>query len=212
MKRSIQASRASRRGFTLIELLVVVAIIALLIAILLPSLGAARERAKKAACLANLHGIGSAMHIYANENRDVLPQPMVFMDPVDTKTVLVDVFFTNYLSKGPKLLFCPSDQNKMSTEITDIEWNVDNSARVSYDFYTVYFMPEWAPTTTRLGQAPLAWDLLGGAANPGPGQELWQNHGKTGGHVIYNNGSASWQDAKDWDMINWPHPAQEYYH
>ncbi len=53
------------RGFTLIELLVVVSIIALLIAILLPSLKRAREQAKSAVCLANLKGIGTAGNTYA---------------------------------------------------------------------------------------------------------------------------------------------------
>ena len=64
---------SSRRGFTLIELLVVVAIIALLIAILLPSLGKAREMSRRSVCAANLKGQGSAMAIYGAQYSDRLP-------------------------------------------------------------------------------------------------------------------------------------------
>jgi prepilin-type N-terminal cleavage/methylation domain-containing protein len=63
-----------RKGFTLIELLVVVAIIALLISILLPSLSRARELAKRAVCASNLRGIGQGCHIYSNDNTESFPQ------------------------------------------------------------------------------------------------------------------------------------------
>ena len=65
-----------RRGFTLIELLVVVAIIALLIAILLPSLGKARELSNRSACGANCRGIMQSFNVYAADNSDAYPTVM----------------------------------------------------------------------------------------------------------------------------------------
>lgn len=56
-------------GFTLIELLVVIAIIALLMSILMPALGQAREQARSVVCLTNLRSIGTAIQGYANDNR-----------------------------------------------------------------------------------------------------------------------------------------------
>jgi len=56
------------RGFTLIELLVVISIIALLIALLLPALGQAREAGLNAKCMSNLHQIGTAMAGFTTDN------------------------------------------------------------------------------------------------------------------------------------------------
>src|SRR5215813_2536531 len=61
-----RAVRATR-GFTLIELLVVIAIIALLISILLPALGLAREQGKVAKCVANLRQIGIYHSMYLGQ-------------------------------------------------------------------------------------------------------------------------------------------------
>ncbi|MGN6370939.1 MAG: prepilin-type N-terminal cleavage/methylation domain-containing protein [Phycisphaerae bacterium] len=58
------------RGFTLIELLVVVAIIAVLLAILVPNLAAARSSARRTVCAAHLHSLGLATSCYLQNNND----------------------------------------------------------------------------------------------------------------------------------------------
>lgn len=64
-----------RQAFTLVELLVVIGIIAVLISILLPALNRARDTANLTKCRANLNQMGTALRMYANDNRDHFPNP-----------------------------------------------------------------------------------------------------------------------------------------
>jgi len=68
--RILRETSERNRAFTLIELLVVVAIIALLLSILLPSLQRARESAKQLLCLTNQRTMGQAAFLYAEDNEE----------------------------------------------------------------------------------------------------------------------------------------------
>ena len=67
-------------GFTLIELLVVIAIIAILAAMLLPALSAARERAQGLVCLNNTHQLALAWDLYADDHNGELPDNLVMTE------------------------------------------------------------------------------------------------------------------------------------
>ena len=73
-----------QRGFTLVELLVVIAIIAMLMAILVPTLSAARESARKVVCLSNIRTLGFANVLYATECDNKL---VPFIDPTQRFTL-----------------------------------------------------------------------------------------------------------------------------
>src|SRR5688500_367401 len=65
-------------GFTLVELLVVIGIIAVLIAMLLPSLNKPRESAKSVSCMSNLRVIGQQFQIYFAQNEKAFYPPSRF--------------------------------------------------------------------------------------------------------------------------------------
>jgi prepilin-type N-terminal cleavage/methylation domain-containing protein len=66
---------SSRTAFTLVELLVVIAVIALLIGILLPALGAARDTARSLVCQTKLRSLGQGQSFYMGENKDYWAGP-----------------------------------------------------------------------------------------------------------------------------------------
>jgi prepilin-type N-terminal cleavage/methylation domain-containing protein/prepilin-type processing-associated H-X9-DG protein len=101
-----------QRGFTLVELLVIVAVIALLIGILLPTLADARRQARTVFCLANMSQLGVAMQIYADRNREFLPQ--VWGGSVkwgEERGALYQLLVTSGVmletTEFPKVLICP---------------------------------------------------------------------------------------------------------
>jgi prepilin-type N-terminal cleavage/methylation domain-containing protein/prepilin-type processing-associated H-X9-DG protein len=107
---------ARKRGFTLVELLVVVGIVAVLISLLLPALGRARENARRTACASNLRQLATAFVMYFGDNRQRYPAAgWVTVRPDDwiywhAERDLRESAIARYLSgPGPELFRCPSD-------------------------------------------------------------------------------------------------------
>ncbi|HEY4330535.1 MAG TPA: prepilin-type N-terminal cleavage/methylation domain-containing protein [Phycisphaerae bacterium] len=106
------------RAFTLIELLVVVAIIALLIAILLPSLGKAREKAKQAKCLANVKNMGMCVQLYVADWKHFITFTGTTQD---SWTQLLQSAASGYGGIA-KLRICPDAENPTTTNQATQPW------------------------------------------------------------------------------------------
>ena len=101
-----------RRAFTLIELLVVIAIIALLASMLLPALGGAKEKARRARCTSNLRQFVLACHLYSGDHDSRLPSGSSENgNPEDQHTPIISGTTRDLLIKysgSRKMLECPN--------------------------------------------------------------------------------------------------------
>jgi prepilin-type N-terminal cleavage/methylation domain-containing protein/prepilin-type processing-associated H-X9-DG protein len=106
------AGTARRGGFTLVELLVVIGIIALLMSILLPTLGRVRDRANMVKCMSNLRELTRGWLLYAQNNRDWVPVAMTgntgWVRDGATDQAIIDGSMYPFVNSVP-LYKCPAD-------------------------------------------------------------------------------------------------------
>lgn len=130
---------SKRRGFTLIELLVVVTVLALLMALLLPSLKRARTQTKRTVCAANLRQIGVGLQAYLSENQDrfpwasFLPSAGPFPLDVDEPVHIADVLMP-FLSGESAVFRCPDDRPLARRPAPNTGKSYFESERSSYEY------------------------------------------------------------------------------
>lgn len=125
------------RAFGLIELLCAISIVVLLLAISLPALSGARERAKFAACGGNLSQISLCLFMYADEHKQNL---FVTRYPSRSRPPLV--YFPDALATyclPPQVFHCPSDRGGPVEEEPDRQLSYFQTEKSSYWYRNTYY-------------------------------------------------------------------------
>ena len=140
-----------RRAFTLIELLVVVSIVSLLLAMLSPVVGKARAHARSTACRSQLHGVGMALRMYVDDNRNRMPIAAQLPSEEPNVPTITDVLLP-YV-KEREVMHCPADRQDGYFEKEGSSYEYPHYLRgVPVD--RSFLGKRWGETNT-----PVLWDF-----------------------------------------------------
>jgi prepilin-type processing-associated H-X9-DG protein len=204
-------------------------IIAILISILLPTLGRARESANRTACLSNLRQVHLAFHTYANSNRDQVPighrsaskqfNSMVYSMTAGGRWVLFGLLYDAGYIPTRQVLFCPSERNaKFMFDTPENPWpsspsvpgqNIQSGygARPQRELPDdlsnppPHLRPFALPRLNKFHQRAIFADLTAARTR------VITRH-RSGINVLYGDGSARWIGLRQFDQSEsqWPEP------
>ena len=214
-------NRNDRPGFTLIELLVVIAVIAILAAMLLPALAAAKQKAWTTSCTSNLHQIGLAMKMFADDHAEFYPESgnVIYWNALDSVTgkpswmeQLASYVGSTNVYRCPGNVQLPLNmQNPFNYFNGDRAAWIVHQAEASVKSTSILYPSAYVLSGDTCGIPrvsgggsfdPLDADkddytqnCVGGAANGTP-YELWQVH-SFGQNLLFEDGHARWYKGCD---------------